>query len=67
MIAPVVTLALEGAVDLGRDRKSHLAAEHDGVFGGQAVQPDDMAVEPARRQHRGFENRRRVAVADHGQ
>ena len=45
LVAPVVPLALERAVDLGGDREAHLAAEHDGVFGGQAVQPDDMAVE----------------------
>jgi len=47
LIAPLVTFALKGAIDLGGNRKAHLAAEDDGILGRQAVQPDDMAVEPA--------------------
>ena len=67
MIAPVVALALEGAVDLRRNRKPHLAAEHHRIFGRQAVQPDNVAAKSSRRQQRRLEYRRRVAVADDGQ
>ena len=62
-----MALALEGAVDLGRDRKPHLAAEHHRVFGRQAVQSDDMAVEALRRHQRRVEHRAGIAVADHSQ
>ena len=67
LIAPVVAFAFEGAVDLGGDRKPHFAAKYDGILGRQAVQADDVAVEPLRHLHRGFENWRRVPVADHRQ
>src|SRR4029077_8873566 len=67
VVAPFVALALEGTVDLGGDRKPHLAAEHDGIFGRQAVQPDDLAVEALCDHQRGVENRPRGAVPDHGQ
>ena len=67
LVAAVVTLAFKRAVDLGRDRKPHLAAEHHGIFRRQAVQPDDVAVEALRHLHRGVENRRGIAVADHRQ
>jgi hypothetical protein len=60
-------IGTEGAVDLGRDRKPHLAAEHHGVFGRQAVQPDEMAVEALRRHQSGVEHRPGIAVADYGQ
>ncbi len=67
VVAPLVALAFQRAVDLGGDGKPHLAAEHHGVFGGQAVQPDDVAVEPAGDHQRRFKHRPGIAVADHGQ
>ena len=67
LVAPFLALALQRAVDLRGNRKPHLAAEHDGIFGGQAVQPDDMAVEALGDHQRRFEHRARIAVTDHGQ
>jgi len=67
LVAPLMALSFEGAIDLGGDRKPHLAAENDGIFCRQTVQPDDVAVEKSRRHQRGVEDRRRVAVPDHGQ
>src|ERR1051326_4245800 len=67
LIAPLVALALQGAVDLRGNREPHLATEHDRIFGGQAVQPDDVAVEAPGHQQGGLEDRARTAVADHRQ
>src|SRR5207302_7432049 len=66
LVAALMALALESAIDLRRNRKAHLAAEHHGVFGREAVQSDEMAVEALRRHQCGVENRSGIAVADYG-
>ena len=66
LVAAFVAFAFERAIDLRGDRKPHFAAEHDGIFGRQTVQPDDMAVEAAGDHQCRFEHRPRIAVADHG-
>src|SRR5205814_1642090 len=67
LVAPLVPLALQRAVDLRGDREPHLAAEHDRIFRRQAVQPNDVAVEAPGDQQGGLEDRARAAVADHRQ
>ena len=67
LVAAFLALAFERAIDLRGDRKPHFAAEHDGIFGRQTVQPDDMAVEAAGDHQCRFEHRPRIAVADDGQ
>src|SRR5260370_13075613 len=67
LVAALLALALEGPIDLRRNREPHLAAEHHGAFGREAVQSADMAVEALRRHQSGVEHRAGIAVADHGQ
>src|SRR6202167_4439554 len=67
LLAAVMALALEGAVDLGGDREAHLAAEHHGVFARQGVEAGNATAEAFRRQHGGFQHRAGIAVADHSQ
>ena len=67
LFAAIMALALEGAVDLGGDRKAHLTAEHHGVFAGQGVEAGDAAAEALRHQNGGFQHRAGIAVADHRQ
>src|SRR5258707_8549950 len=57
LLAPVLALALERAVDLGGDGETHLAAEHDGVLAGEGVQAGDAGAEAARDQQRRLEQR----------
>jgi hypothetical protein len=64
LLATLLSLALQGAVDLRRDREPHLAAEHDGVFSGDRMQADDMTVETPRHAERGGEHRTRIAICD---
>jgi hypothetical protein len=61
-----MAFALEGPIDFRRNRKPHLAAKHYSVFGREAVQPHDMAVEALRRHQSGLEYRAGIAVADYG-
>src|SRR5260221_7578584 len=64
LLATLLPLALKGAVDFRRDREPHLAAEDDGVFGGDCVQADDMAVETPRHAECGGDHRTRIAIGD---
>src|SRR5262249_15423848 len=64
LVAAVLALALERAVDLRGDREPHLAAEHDGILCCYRMEADDMAVEALRDGQRRRQHRARVAVCD---
>ena len=67
LVAALMALALEGSIDLRRDRKPHFAPKYDGVFGGKAVQSHDMAAKAFRRHQGGHEHWPGVPVADYGE
>ena len=67
LLAAVMALALERAVDLGRHREAHLAAEHHSIFGGERVERGDAAAEGPRRHDRGLENGARAAIRHYRQ
>jgi hypothetical protein len=65
LIATLMSFSFESAIHFGRNRKTHLAAEDDRIFGRKTVQSDNVTIKALCHFHRGFEYRGRIPVPDH--